>query len=35
LRDVFETLEQIEINLLEEKAAMGFLRRKEKPPEKV
>jgi hypothetical protein len=35
LRFVFETSEQIEINLLEEKAAMGFLKREEKPPEKV
>jgi hypothetical protein len=35
LRFVFETLERIEINLLEEKAAMDFLKRKEKPPEKV
>jgi hypothetical protein len=35
LRFVFETSEWIEINLLEEKAAMGFLKRKEKPPEKV
>jgi hypothetical protein len=32
---VFETSERIEINLLEEKAAMGFLKREEKPPEKV
>jgi hypothetical protein len=35
LRFVFETSERIEINLLEEKAAMDFLKRKEKPPEKV
>jgi hypothetical protein len=35
LRFVFETSERIEINLLEEKATMGFLKRKEKPPEKV
>jgi hypothetical protein len=35
LRFVFETSERIEINLLEEKAAMGFLKREEKPPEKV
>jgi hypothetical protein len=35
LRFVFETSEWIEINLLEEKAAMGFLKREEKPPEKV
>jgi hypothetical protein len=31
LRFVFETSEQIEIKLLEEKAAMGFLKREEKP----
>jgi hypothetical protein len=30
LRFVFETSEQIEINLLKEKAAMGFLKREEK-----
>jgi hypothetical protein len=30
LRFVFETSERIEINLLEEKAAMGFLKREEK-----
>jgi len=35
LRFVFETSERIEINLLEEKAAMGFLKKEEKPPEKV
>jgi hypothetical protein len=35
LRFVFETSEWIEINLLEEKAAMGFLKREEKPQEKV
>jgi hypothetical protein len=35
LRFVFETSERIEINLLEEKAAMGFLKREEKPPEKI
>jgi hypothetical protein len=35
LRFVFETSERIEINLLEEKAAMGFLKREEKPEEKV
>jgi hypothetical protein len=35
LRFVFETSERIEINLLEEKAAMGFLKREEKLPEKV
>jgi hypothetical protein len=32
---VFETSEWIEINLLEEKVAMDFLKREEKPPEKV
>jgi hypothetical protein len=31
LRFIFETLERIEINLLEDKAAMGFLKREEKP----
>jgi hypothetical protein len=31
LRFVFETFERIEINLLEEKASMGFLKREEKP----
>jgi hypothetical protein len=31
LRFVFETSERIEINLLEEKAAMGFLKREETP----
>jgi hypothetical protein len=35
LRFVFKTLELIEINLLEEKAAMGFLKHEEKPLEKV
>jgi hypothetical protein len=35
LRFVFETSERIEINLLEEKAVMDFLKREEKPPEKV
>jgi hypothetical protein len=35
LRFIFETSERIEINLLEEKAAMGFLNREEKPQEKV
>jgi hypothetical protein len=35
LRFIFETSERIEINLLEEKAAMGFLKREEKPQEKV
>jgi hypothetical protein len=35
LRFIFETSKQIEINLLEEKAAMGFLKREEKPQEKV
>ena len=35
LRSVFETLERIEINILEEKAAMGFLKREDKIPEKV
>jgi hypothetical protein len=35
LRFVFETSERIEINLLEEKASMGFLKREEKPQEKV
>jgi hypothetical protein len=35
LRFVFETSERIEINLLEEKAVMGFLKREEKPQEKV
>jgi hypothetical protein len=34
-RFVFETSGRIEINLLEEKAAMGFLKREEKPPERV
>jgi hypothetical protein len=33
LRFVFETSERIEINLFEEKVAMGFLKREEKPPE--
>jgi hypothetical protein len=32
---VFETSKRIEINLLEKKAAMGFLKCEEKPPEKV
>ena len=32
---VFETSKWIEINLLKEKAAMGFFKREEKPPEKV
>jgi hypothetical protein len=35
LRFVFETSERIEINLLKDKAAMGFLKREEQPPEKV
>jgi hypothetical protein len=35
LQFVFETSEWIEINLLEEKAAMDFLKREEKPLEKV
>jgi hypothetical protein len=35
LRFVFETSERIEINLLEEKAAMGFFKREEEPQEKV
>jgi hypothetical protein len=35
LRFIFETSERIEINLLEEKAVMGFLKREEKPQEKV
>jgi hypothetical protein len=35
LQFVFETSERIEINLLEEKAAMDFLKREEKPPENV
>jgi hypothetical protein len=35
LRFVFETSERIEINPLEEKATMGFLKREEKPPEKI
>jgi hypothetical protein len=35
LRFVFETSKRIEINLLEEKAAMCFVKREEKPPEKV
>jgi hypothetical protein len=35
LRFVFETSERIEINLLKEKATMGFLKREEKPQEKV
>jgi hypothetical protein len=35
LRYVFETSERIEVNLLEEKAAMGYLRKEEKPPEKT
>ena len=32
---VFETLERIEINLFEKRAAMDFLKREEKPLEKV
>jgi hypothetical protein len=35
LRFVFETSERIEINLLEEKAAMSFLKHEEKSPKKV
>jgi hypothetical protein len=35
LKFVFETSERIEINLLEKKAAMGFLKHEEKPQEKV
>jgi hypothetical protein len=35
LQFVFETSERIEINLLQKKAAMGFLKCEEKPPEKV
>ena len=35
LRYVFETSERIEINLLEEKAAMGFLGKEDKSHEKV
>jgi hypothetical protein len=35
LRFVFKTSERIEINLLEEKATMGFLKHEEKPPKKV
>jgi hypothetical protein len=35
LRFVFETSERIEINLLEEKAAMEFLKREKKPQDKV
>jgi hypothetical protein len=35
LRFIFETSERIEINLLEEKATMGFLKREEKPQEKM
>jgi hypothetical protein len=35
LRLVFEALERIEINLLEEKAAMDFLKHEEKPPETI
>ena len=35
LRIVFETLEQIKINLLEEKAMMDILKYEEKPPKKV
>jgi hypothetical protein len=35
LRFVFETLEQIEINLFEEKAAVDFFKHEEKPLEKV
>ena len=35
LRFVFETSEQIEINLLQEKATMGYLKCEEKPQEKV
>lgn len=35
LRYVFETLECIEINLLEEKVAMDFFKHEEKPPKKV
>ena len=34
LRFVFETSERIEINLPKEKAAIGFLKREEKAPEK-
>jgi hypothetical protein len=34
LRYVFEISERIEINLLEEKAAMGFFKKEEKLPEK-
>jgi hypothetical protein len=35
LRFVFETLGRIEINLLEEKATISFLKHEEKPPENV
>ena len=35
LRFVFETLERIEINLLEGKATMDFYKREEKLPEMV
>ena len=34
LRFVFETSERIEINVFEEKAAMGFFKHEEKAPEK-
>jgi len=32
---VFETSKRIEINLLEEETMMGFLRKEEKPQEKI
>jgi hypothetical protein len=35
LRFISETSKRIEINLFEEKAAMGFLKREEKPQERV
>jgi hypothetical protein len=35
LKFVFETSEQIEINMIEEKAAMGFFKHEEKPQEKM
>ena len=35
LRFIFESSKRIEINLLEEKATMGFLKCEEKPPKKV
>ena len=35
LQFVFETLKRIEINLLKEKVAIGFLKCEEKPPKKI